>query len=636
MIAKKKHTKLLGILLVASMGLCSDMEAAKATSGGSGKSGGSGSSGGSGGGGPLVVTSFELSADANGQQVAVISGINFVQNKKTKAEDFAVSMFFPGGQVLLLDVLMLDKEAEQLRVAFPVIIEEFPGDFLLSVVGSGKGRSDSFVVTLGSTGPQGPQGIQGEQGPQGEQGVEGPQGEQGIQGEVGAQGPQGDQGIQGEQGPKGEQGVEGPQGEQGIQGELGAQGPQGDQGIQGEQGPQGEQGVEGPQGEQGIQGDLGSQGPQGAIGPRGFVGAKGDQGDPGAAGADGAEGPAGPVGPEGASPFNLINLPQGNAASYTDGRVGIGTEMPKGDLDVHTGIPGVSQLDQDQSNWNQVAGGTVQWQSFTAGITGELTKIASRIRSSDGFGTGVGVLEIRAGQGENGTVLDRKNVTFPASWTLKEFILNSPVSVTQGSIYTIRFSVAASGAQPPGGGATAAAWVSLSSSNPYPDGRGKNAGVDLVFQTYVSAPVLGSTLVVKNGKVGIVTTNPAYELDVNGTIRGTLVSPSDARWKEDVRPLSSALDTVSRLSGVSYNWKREEFPLQKFPMGRQLGLLAQEVEAVVPELVFTDPQGMKGVYYQSLAPLLIEAVKELSRANEMLSQANETLNERIENLEETR
>ena len=93
---------------------------------------------------------------------------------------------------------------------------------------------------------------------------------------------------------------------------------------------------------------------------------------------------------------------------------------------------------------------------------------------------------------------------------------------------------------------------------------------------------------------------------------------------------------MSRLSGVSYNWKREEFPLQNFPVGRQLGLLAQEVEEVVPELVFTDPEGMKGVYYSSLAPLLIEAVKELSQANKMLSQANATLNDRIEILEESR
>jgi len=310
--------------------------------------------------------------------------------------------------------------------------------------------------------------------------------------------------------------------------------------------------------------------------------------------------------------------------------------MPRGDFDVHTGIPGVSQLDQVQNSGSQTAGGTVHWQSFTAGTTGDLTKIVANVRSSDGLGNGVGVLTVHKGQGENGQLLGSKNVTFPASWTAKEFSLSSPIPVTQGEVYTFRFAVAASGAQPQGGGATVATWITVSSSNPYPDGRPKNAAVDLIFETYVSAPVLGSTLVVKNGKVGIVTTNPAYELDVNGSIRGTLISPSDARWKEDVRPLSSALDTVSRLSGVSYNWKREEFPKQNFPMGRQLGLLAQEVEAVVPELVFTDPQGMKGVYYQSLAPLLIEAVKELSQANEMLSRANATLNERIENLEENR
>ena len=448
---------------------------------------------------------------------------------------------------------------------------------------------------------------------------------------MGAQGIQGDQGIQGEQGP---------QGEQGLTGDVGAQGIQGDQGIQGEQGPQGEQGSTGDvgaQGIQGIQGDLGPQGPQGDRGLRGFKGAKGNQGDPGPAGVDGAEGAAGPEGPAGASPFDLISTQFGNVAAYSDGRVGIGTEMPTGDLDVHSMTPGDSGADQSQPRSGATYSGTVAWQSFKAGRTGDLTAITASVRAPGGNQIGSGLLTIHSGTGEDGPLLDSKNVTFPASLTTKQFILSSPVPVVQGEIYTFRFGVAESGTQPQGGGATARAWIGGTSDNSYPDGKSSFPQIDLLFRTFVTeAPTLKSTLVVKNGKVGIGRTSPAYELDVNGSIRGTLVSPSDVRWKEDVRPLSSALDTVSRLSGVSYNWKREEFPLQNFPVGRQLGLLAQEVEEVVPELVFTDPEGMKGVYYSSLAPLLIEAVKELSQANKMLSQANATLNDRIEILEESR
>ena len=88
----------------------------------------------------------------------------------------------------------------------------------------------------GDQGPIGPQGHQGHQGPAGPQGDVGPQGFQGNQGPVG---PQGNQGFQGPAGPQGNQGHQGPAGPQGTQGNQGFQGPTGPQGPQGNQGPQG-------------------------------------------------------------------------------------------------------------------------------------------------------------------------------------------------------------------------------------------------------------------------------------------------------------------------------------------------------------------------------------------------------------
>lgn len=104
-------------------------------------------------------------------------------------------------------------------------------------------KEDLISVTLGVTGPQGPQ---GEVGPQGVAGIQGEKGEQGI---AGVQGPKG------EKGDKGEQGV------------AGLQGPQGDKGEKGEQGVAGVQGPKGEKGEQGIQGPKGDRGPKGERGP---------------------------------------------------------------------------------------------------------------------------------------------------------------------------------------------------------------------------------------------------------------------------------------------------------------------------------------------------------------------------------
>jgi hypothetical protein len=106
---------------------------------------------------------------------------------------------------------------------------------------------------------------------------------------------------------------------------------------------------------------------------------------------------------------------------------------------------------------------------------------------------------------------------------------------------------------------------------------------------------------------------------VNGILRATRVQiTSDERFKRDIRPLAESLDTVSRLRGVSYAWRTDEFPERRFDSGRQIGLIAQEVEKVVPELVNTDDSGYKSVEYANMVGILVEAVKELKAQNESL------------------
>lgn len=129
--------------------------------------------------------------------------------------------------------------------------------------------------------------------------------------------------------------------------------------------------------------------------------------------------------------------------------------------------------------------------------------------------------------------------------------------------------------------------------------------------------------------IGIGTDAPNYKLDVRGSIgNNATLYHSDRRWKKEIRPLGNSLGMVTKLRGVSFEWRREEFAEMNFPEGKRVGLIAQEVEEVIPELVNTDRDGYKSVEYANLVALLIEAVKE--------QQATITeLQDRLEHLEKS-
>ncbi|MEO6315732.1 MAG: tail fiber domain-containing protein, partial [Chitinophagaceae bacterium] len=127
-----------------------------------------------------------------------------------------------------------------------------------------------------------------------------------------------------------------------------------------------------------------------------------------------------------------------------------------------------------------------------------------------------------------------------------------------------------------------------------------------------------------NGNVGIGCSSPNYKLQVVGDIAasgGTLRAASavistsisacsDIRYKKNIAPITHALGNIMLLQGVSYNWKTAEFPDNYFTDKNQLGVIAQELEKVYPELVETDAKGYKTVDYSKMAPVLIEAIKE--------------------------
>ena len=76
---------------------------------------------------------------------------------------------------------------------------------------------------------------------------------------------------------------------------------------------------------------------------------------------------------------------------------------------------------------------------------------------------------------------------------------------------------------------------------------------------------------------------------------------------------------INQLNGLYYFWNQDQFPEKEFSSERQIGVIAQEVEALFPEMVLTDSEGYKSVDYSRLTPVLIEAVKELNKQNEELT-----------------
>jgi hypothetical protein len=154
-----------------------------------------------------------------------------------------------------------------------------------------------------------------------------------------------------------------------------------------------------------------------------------------------------------------------------------------------------------------------------------------------------------------------------------------------------------------------------------------NSTMRMVTSNSSSAPAGDNGISIEEtGEVGIGTTTPNYTLDVRGQIgNNTTLYHSDIRWKSDVENLSGSLERIKSLRGVSYRWRRDEFPAMAFPEGKQLGVIAQEVEAVIPEVVKTADDGFKSVEYAKLVALLIEAVKEQCLEIDQLKSRIKTL-----------
>lgn len=147
----------------------------------------------------------------------------------------------------------------------------------------------------------------------------------------------------------------------------------------------------------------------------------------------------------------------------------------------------------------------------------------------------------------------------------------------------------------------------------------------------------------------IVSNGPTHVLTVVGNAIATAwETNSDKRFKKNIETVQSPVEKLLGIRGVTFDWRKEDFPERNFPDRKTYGFIAQELEKVVPELVSTDNNGFKSVQYQNMTSILVEGFKEAWKkikdlaykvagleevANE-LKKENEKLVSRVKELEE--
>jgi hypothetical protein len=159
---------------------------------------------------------------------------------------------------------------------------------------------------------------------------------------------------------------------------------------------------------------------------------------------------------------------------------------------------------------------------------------------------------------------------------------------------------------------------------------GANHGTSLVFSTTVnnSAAYPSARMTIDgSGNVGIGTTTPSQALEVAGSVKAVdFISTSDRRLKTNIQQMPG-LDIITKLTGVKYNWIANG--------EADFGVIAQDVEGVLPEAVVTDPNtGMKAVKYPNLVAPLIESTKELYGMCKASEAKAEALERKVASLED--
>ena len=121
--------------------------------------------------------------------------------------------------------------------------------------------------------------------------------------------------------------------------------------------------------------------------------------------------------------------------------------------------------------------------------------------------------------------------------------------------------------------------------------------------------------------IGAGTDPSSIQLQVTGQIASTdnitAYYSSDISLKDNLRPIENALFKVNQIAGYEFDWNEKSHQIQQ-DKGHDVGLVAQEVEKVLPEVIQIREDGIKAIAYEKVVPLLVQSIKELTKRVEEL------------------
>ncbi len=133
----------------------------------------------------------------------------------------------------------------------------------------------------------------------------------------------------------------------------------------------------------------------------------------------------------------------------------------------------------------------------------------------------------------------------------------------------------------------------------------------LILDTSGNAQIPNGDLKVSLGSIAVGNiSNSATDGRIDASNDVVAFSTSDIRLKDNIKTIDKALDKVNSIQGIEFDWiEKEEVHGNK---GHDIGVIAQEIEKILPDVVTTRDSGYKAVKYEKIVPLLIEAIKELT------------------------
>jgi hypothetical protein len=308
-------------------------------------------------------------------------------------------------------------------------------------------------------------------------------------------------------------------------------------------------------------------------GPQGVQGSQGLRGDQGPAGPQGAQGQQGLQG--------IVNIDPNNANSVLLATNNPGTITTNNNL-TFTGTPGTLNI-TGQINANSSLVHTLGAVTFTNGAVAGVTTLNTVTISSGGNVSGMGTLGCGAITSSGALALGANTIACGA--------ITSSGALALGENTIACGAITSSGALALGANTIACGAITSS-----------------------GALALGANTIACGAITAPTTTNTINSLIINaGTCTGVdFIATSDQRIKTNITTISNALDIVKELRGVYFT---------RIGQTKQtIGVIAQEVETVLPEVVYTDSEGLKSVSYGNMVGVLIEAVKVLLERVEKLER----------------